>query len=594
MTKRKSPAAKPYTSLKSPSAGADGRGPKVAKVEPPVPALRRHVPSQAAIRETIESVAIAFVLAFLFRTFEAEAFVIPTGSMAPTLMGRHKDLVCPKCGFEYQVGASELTQEGSSKGADPKIESGTCPMCRYTMNWAPPEHYRSFNGDRILVSKVAYQFNAPERWDVAVFKYPGDANINYIKRLVGLPHERIRIRRGDIYVKRARQADDPREPDFEIARKPPRKLLAMLQPVFDNDLTPAICKYGWPLRWSLEHFPGGAATGAWQPLDGGQAFQTDGSAAEETWIRYQHRVPSFRQWERMEREGRLPPKEQVLPQLISDFAPYNTGRNEGAILHNPAPDPQSLGLDWVGDLALRCTLEVQSDNGQVVFELIKGGRTFQCRIELSSGAAALAVSGPDMEDFRPTAATAVSGPGRHEIAFSNCDEQLLLWVDGREVPFDRETTYPPLGNTRPQEIDLAPIGIGSAGAALRVSHLKIFRDIYYIADRYSRDRDRVGLPHDFSEEVLIETILSPPFLSDPKMWDAFDHMKVIKPFVLGKDQFLMLGDNSTMSKDSRLWEQGPDVKRELLIGKALFIYWPHSWDAPVPFFPNFARMGFVR
>src|SRR5262245_16070839 len=58
-------------------------------------------------RETVESVVIAFILAFLFRTFEAEAFVIPTGSMAPTLMGRHKDVVCPHCGYEYRAGASQ-------------------------------------------------------------------------------------------------------------------------------------------------------------------------------------------------------------------------------------------------------------------------------------------------------------------------------------------------------------------------------------------------------------------------------------------------------------------------------------------------------
>ena len=57
------------------------------------------MPSHAAIRETIESIVVAFVLAFLFRTFEAEAFVIPTGSMAPTLMGKHKDLTCPECGY---------------------------------------------------------------------------------------------------------------------------------------------------------------------------------------------------------------------------------------------------------------------------------------------------------------------------------------------------------------------------------------------------------------------------------------------------------------------------------------------------------------
>src|SRR5689334_2661262 len=43
-------------------------------------------------RETVESIVVAFVLAFLFRTFEAEAFVIPTGSMAPTLYGQHRDV----------------------------------------------------------------------------------------------------------------------------------------------------------------------------------------------------------------------------------------------------------------------------------------------------------------------------------------------------------------------------------------------------------------------------------------------------------------------------------------------------------------------
>ncbi len=81
---------------------------------------------------------------------------------------------------------------------------------------------------------------------------------------------------------------------------------------------------------------------------------------------------------------------------------------------------------------------------------------------------------------------------------------------------------------------------------------------------------------------------------------------------MGADEFLMLGDNSAESKDSRLWEEDPDtpfyVRRELLKGKAVWIYWPHSWDRVpgsdkmasfpngiwFPLFPNFSRMGFVR
>src|SRR6185436_16208767 len=85
------------------------------------------------IRETIESIVIAFILAFLFRTFEAEAFVIPTGSMAPTLQGRHKDIACPKCGYRYRVSASDEVDE-SGKLSDCQVKATTCPMCRYTLD----------------------------------------------------------------------------------------------------------------------------------------------------------------------------------------------------------------------------------------------------------------------------------------------------------------------------------------------------------------------------------------------------------------------------------------------------------------------------
>jgi signal peptidase I len=99
-------------------------------------------------------------------------------------------------------------------------------------------------------------------------------------------------------------------------------------------------------------------------------------------------------------------------------------------------------------------------------------------------------------------------------------------------------------------------------------------------------------------------------MSTPELWQALFSARQPLQFKLGPDQFVVLGDNSARSKDSRLWgDEGPDpdypapaycVTRDLLIGKALFIYWPHSWDRTsrdgiwFPFFPNFARMGFVR
>ena len=113
MTKRKSPDIKSRSVPSGPVVRTDKRRGEA----PSTDSISRHFPSPAAIRETIESVVIAFVLAFLFRTFEAEAFVIPTGSMAPTLMGRHKDFDCPKCGYNYQVSASEeVDAEGNLEG----------------------------------------------------------------------------------------------------------------------------------------------------------------------------------------------------------------------------------------------------------------------------------------------------------------------------------------------------------------------------------------------------------------------------------------------------------------------------------------------
>src|ERR1700753_1762555 len=133
------------------------------------------------VRETVESVVIAFILAFTFRTFEAEAFVIPTGSMAPTLQGPHKAIVCPECGYEYRVGASEeVDGESGALRIDDKtgkpfcqMISATCPMCGYTVD-VNSSAAPSSNGGAYLRNKVSHDISDPQRWDVVVFKYPED------------------------------------------------------------------------------------------------------------------------------------------------------------------------------------------------------------------------------------------------------------------------------------------------------------------------------------------------------------------------------------------------------------------------------------
>src|ERR1700761_2425788 len=90
--------------------------------------------SEGSAKDTIESILVAFILAFIFRAFVVEAFVIPTGSMAPTLYGAHMRLVCPDCGYQYDVGFKD-TSSGDDDTNIPSAGARTidyhCPNCGY-------------------------------------------------------------------------------------------------------------------------------------------------------------------------------------------------------------------------------------------------------------------------------------------------------------------------------------------------------------------------------------------------------------------------------------------------------------------------------
>ncbi len=297
--------------------------------------------SPGALREIVESVVVAFVLAFLFRTFEVEAFVIPTGSMAPTLMGRHKDVTCPKCGYPYRVSASsEVDSQGRPAGTE--VVAGTCPMCRFTADLSkstppdrgsdedrvrvsPVDQCTSFKGDRIVVGKFNYQIHDPERWDVAVFRFPNDAKTNFIKRIAGLPKETLRIWQGDVWTK-PDGADD-----FTIKRKPPEKILATMQAVYDNDFVlPKVLRTHGFTRWRPRESDAGP--GAWQASADLRSFRTEGAGREETWLEYRHVVPTYDDWAQLltadrassRKRSQAAPSFGARPQLINDLTAYNS------------------------------------------------------------------------------------------------------------------------------------------------------------------------------------------------------------------------------------------------------------------------------
>ena len=417
-------------------------------------------------RETVEAIVIAFTLALLFRAFEAEAYVIPTGSMAPTLMGRHKDLTCGACGNDYRVGCSAEEDDqslefraqlarleaeadglraaaGRGDGAEARaaarrleslearggpldqlrtrlarklVPASRCGNCGHVMQLVEdtPQgvgydpRYPSYPGDRVLVDKMSYDFREPRRFDVVVFKYPEDAKTNYIKRLIGLPGETVSIVGGDIWTSRDGAA-------AEIARKPPERLRAMLQCVHDTGHeAEALAAAGWPARWTDWMAPGSPA--AWT-REGG-AFSTAAPAAT---LRYRHLVAGPDEW-RAAREGRGA-NGAPRGQLIDDFQPYN------AVATRP---------HWVGDLAVEVRLTSRAAGGSVSLDLVEAGKQYRCTIDLGTGNAELSLPGV-ATPARGT--TPVRGRGAWKILFANVDDEVSLFVGDRRVAFDAPTRW---------------------------------------------------------------------------------------------------------------------------------------------------------
>lgn len=567
------------SSAASNSAGTSLAAEAVAKKSPP----------QGASRETCESIAFAFVLALLFRTFAAEAFVIPTGSMAPTLLGRNKDVVCPACRHKYMIGASDELDDESGTYLIPsrRIDQSVCPNCRHLHDVKP---LNVFKGDRILVNKSAYQFGEPDRWDVIVFRYPEDTQKNYIKRLVGLPNEAVRIERGDVYVRKGEAGE------YRIARKQDPEKQKLLQQVVHDDRYPPrkLLELGWPESWSAVE-KSTAADGVdgwtadangWKRASEPQARQFELASSDTLrWFRYRHLVPSQIDWGAVTDDKR--PGQNPRPQLIADFCGYNTytgGRASGI------EDDRY----WVGDLTLSAKVTIDSASGQdshLVLELVEGVRRYRCRIDVPSGAATLTrnddlAADPNAaeEVVLAKAQTPLTGSGTYTLRFANVDDRLCLWVnDGLFgsgfIPFGSGAEFDAPANRRPQEADLTPVGIAAKGLTVRVSDLVIERDIYYRADSVPNNGAA------FSHSEIDESLPLHDLLIDPKAWgDMYENNFRRAEFTqLGPDEFFVMGDNSPRSQDSRLWpnqnRNAPNrhaVDRAALIGKAFFVYWPHG------------------
>ena len=55
-------------------------------------------------------------------------------------------------------------------------------------------------GDRLIINRLSYLFEDPKRGDIVMFAYPDNEKKNYLKRIIGLPGEKLEIREGLIYI----------------------------------------------------------------------------------------------------------------------------------------------------------------------------------------------------------------------------------------------------------------------------------------------------------------------------------------------------------------------------------------------------------
>ncbi len=447
---------------------------------PPAPTGPPDPARLAVCRQVVEFLLLLVVGITIVRYFIAEAYVVPTGSMAPTILGFHYELDCPNCHARFSVGMDE---SGRIAGRP------VCPNCG--QDGIDPSTGVEASGDRLLVQKFLYDFRAPRRWEVAVFQSPVDPSQAYVKRIVGLPGELIHIVEGDVWI------------NGVIARKSLDEVRATRIPVFDNQFQPRDAAR-FP-RWSFrsDRTRRFTATGWSVEATGFDHAATTRSDAGVDWLEYRH-------WD--------PDRARYGP--IRDSYPYNGGDQSGG--------------NVVRDLMIECRLTARDDVSAVMVRVHHGADLFVVHLPVDAKESVEVTRNGQLLDFVNPGAGLRSSPSTEPtwatVEVAVVDQRISVAVDGKPLfdPIDYTTAGPPaLGS-------ISPVAVGVVNGTLEIQDLRLFRDIYYTGEMATGVRRPFAVDEPFALRADEFFVLgdNSPVSNDSRFWN--DRPVVRRSRFLGK------------------------------------------------------------
>lgn len=391
------------------------------------------------VRDNLEAFAVAIALALVVRHYSLEAFRIPSKSMMPTLLGS-------------EVG-----------------------------------------GDRILVDKGRWLRHEPERWEPTVFQYPLNRTKNFIKRMVGMPGERLRIDGGDIWTSRDGGAT------WTIERKPVDPQEALFFPYYPEP---------------VERRGFFANRRVWEGLG----------------------------WEIDEREGRfsVDAPGKVPLRFLADVVQYH----DSGIGGDARLPEYEEGDAAAGDLRVRFDLAVERA-GTFAVELTEHGLARRLVLGPDGSHATIARADGEEERFPIDLRLA---KGEYEVSFANVDDTLLIAIDG-EADLAKEIRFSSEGDAQRRKDDEARVENADAEAA-RLERDGSAEEAARVRGEAEALRRKLAAGR---HRVVFEADDLKATLSDVRI-DRDVHYTQDGEWQIPEGHYFMLGDNTGSSKDSRAWE----------------------------------------